>query len=44
MLVDDVVSGIKGSLELGPTLVEIRYLHKDREGLPQIKVRNREEA
>jgi hypothetical protein len=40
-IVDDVVSVIKGSLELWPTLVEICYFEKDRRGLPQILVKNR---
>jgi hypothetical protein len=40
-IVDDVVSGIKGSLELWPTLVEICYLQKGRKGLPQLRVENR---
>lgn len=39
-IVDDVVSVIKGSIELWPTLVEICYLQKDRKGLPQIRVKN----
>jgi hypothetical protein len=39
-IVDDVVSGIKGSIELWPTLVEIVYFHKSRKGLPQTRVRN----
>jgi hypothetical protein len=39
-IVDDVVSGIKGSIELWPTLVEICYFQKVRQGLPQIKVNN----
>src|SRR5262249_2397831 len=39
-IVDDVVSIIKGSIELWPTLVEICYFHKSRKGLPQIKVKN----
>lgn len=39
-IVDDVISVIKGSIELWPTLVEICYFHKDRKGLPQVKVRN----
>ena len=44
-IVDDVVSHIKGSLELWPTLVEICYLHKDRKGgLPQVRVRNRKKT
>jgi glycogen debranching enzyme len=41
-IVDDVVSVIKGSIELWPTLVEICYFHKDRKGLPQIRVKNQE--
>jgi hypothetical protein len=39
-IVDDVVSVIKGSIELWPTLVEICYFQKDRKGLPQIRVTN----
>jgi len=39
-IVDDVVSVIKGSLELWPTLVEICYYQKGRRGLPQIRVAN----
>src|SRR5262245_2518398 len=39
-IVDDVVSVIKGSIELWPSLVEICYFQKDRKGLPQIRVRN----
>ena len=38
---DDVVTTIKGSIELWPTLVEIAYLQKDRRGLPRTKVNNR---
>jgi hypothetical protein len=40
-VVDDVVSTIKGSIELWPTLIEIAYLQKDRRGLPRTKVNNR---
>jgi hypothetical protein len=40
-IVDDVVSVIKGSIELWPTLVEICYFHKSRKGLPQTRVANR---
>jgi hypothetical protein len=40
-IVDDVVSVIKGSIELWPTLVEICYFHKSRKGLPQVRVNNR---
>jgi len=39
-IVDDVVSVIKGSIELWPTLVEICYFQKGRAGLPQIRVKN----
>src|SRR5260370_4369606 len=39
-IVDDVVSVIKGSIELWPTLVEVCYFHKNRAGLPQTKVNN----
>jgi hypothetical protein len=40
-VVDDVVTTIKGSIELWPTLIEIAYLQKDRRGLPRTKVNNR---
>ena len=40
-IVDDVVTTIKGSIELWPTLVEICYFEKDRRGLPRTKVNNR---
>jgi hypothetical protein len=40
-IVDDVVSVIKGSIELWPTLVEICYFEKSRRGLPQIRVNNK---
>jgi hypothetical protein len=40
-IVDDVVTAIKGSIELWPTLVEICYFEKDRRGLPRVKVNNR---
>jgi len=39
-IVDDVVSVIKGSIELWPSLVEICYFQKGRKGLPQIRVKN----
>jgi hypothetical protein len=39
-IVDDVISVIKGSIELWPTLVEVCYFQKNRHGLPQTKVRN----
>src|SRR5262249_19721570 len=40
-IVDDVISVIKGSIELWPSLVEICYFQKCRRGLPQIRVKNR---
>jgi len=40
-IVDDVVTTIKGSIELWPTLIEICYFEKERRGLPRIKVNNR---
>jgi hypothetical protein len=40
-IVDDVITVIKGSIELWPTLVEISYFQKDRHGLPQLRVHNR---
>jgi hypothetical protein len=39
-IVDEVISVIKDSIELWPTLVEISYFQKTRHGLPQIRVRN----
>ncbi len=39
-IVDDVISQIRGSLELWPTLVEICYFRKDKEPLPKTRVRN----
>jgi hypothetical protein len=39
-IVDDVISVIKGSIELWPTLVEISYFQKDRRGLPELRVLN----
>jgi len=39
-IVDDVVSVIKGSIELWPSLVEICYFQKGRAGLPQVRVEN----
>jgi hypothetical protein len=41
-IVDDVVSQIKGSMELWPTLVEICYFHKNRKDLPQTRVKNQQ--
>jgi hypothetical protein len=40
-IVDDVVTTIKGSIELWPTLVEICYFEQNRRGLPRTKVNNR---
>src|SRR5262249_32232030 len=40
----DVVSVIKGSIELWRTLVEIGYFEKNRRGLPQTRVNNRRKA
>lgn len=40
-IVDDVVSVIHASLELWPTLVEICYLHKDKQEFPQRRVKNK---
>jgi hypothetical protein len=39
-IVDDVLSVIKASIELWPTLVEICYFQKGRKGLPQVRVNN----
>jgi hypothetical protein len=39
-IVDDVISTIKGSIELWPTLVEICYFQKGRKGLPRVRVNN----
>jgi hypothetical protein len=39
-IVDDVISTIKGSIELWPTLVEICYFQKGRKGLPRVRVSN----
>jgi hypothetical protein len=39
-IADDVVSDIKGSIELWPTLVEICYFQKARVGLPKVRVDN----
>jgi hypothetical protein len=40
-IVDEVITVIKDSIELWPTLVEIAYFQKERRGLPQLRVRNR---
>jgi hypothetical protein len=39
-VVNDVVSVVKGTMEIWPTLVEICYFEKSRRGLPQIRVEN----
>jgi hypothetical protein len=39
-IVDDVVDVIKGCIQLWPTLVEIAYFEKRRNGLPKIRVHN----
>ena len=41
-IVDDVVSVIKGSMELWPVLAEISYFQKGLKGLPQFRVNNKE--
>jgi hypothetical protein len=41
-IVDDVVSVIKGSIELWPTLIEICYFQKGRRGFPQVRVHNQD--
>jgi hypothetical protein len=43
-MVDDVVSQIKASLALWPTLVEIVYFQKNRKPLPMVRVRNKRKA
>ena len=39
-IVDDVLTVIKGSMELWPTLVEIAFFEKARHGLPELRVEN----
>jgi hypothetical protein len=39
-LVDDVVTEIKASLEVWPTLVEICFFERSKRGLPETRVRN----
>ncbi|MGG6298102.1 hypothetical protein ACQ4M4_27225 [Leptolyngbya sp. AN02str] len=39
-IVDDVVSQFHAALEIRPTLVEICYFQKDRQDLPQTRVKN----
>jgi hypothetical protein len=43
-IVDEVITVIKDSIELWPTLVEISYFQKGRHGLPQLRVRNQPAA
>jgi hypothetical protein len=43
-IVDDVLSQIKGSMELWPTLVEICYFQKHRRDLPRTKVKNKKKG
>jgi hypothetical protein len=43
-IADDVISVIKGSIELWPTLVEICYFQKGRHGLPRIRVMNQKKS
>lgn len=40
-IVDDVLTVIKGSIELWPTLVEIAFFEKARHGLPPLRVANK---
>jgi hypothetical protein len=39
-IVDDVLTVIRGSMELWPTLVEIAFFEKARHGLPRLRVSN----
>ena len=41
-IVEDVISVIKGSIKLWPTVVEISYLQKGRRDLPMRRVQNGE--
>jgi hypothetical protein len=43
-IVDDVVGVIKASIQLWPTLVEIAYFEKRRNGLPRTRVRNQKKS
>jgi hypothetical protein len=43
-IVDEVITVIKDSIELWPTLVEISYFQKGRHGLPRLKVSNQKAA
>ena len=40
-IVDDVLTVVRGSMELWPTLVEIAFFEKARRGLPELRVANR---
>jgi hypothetical protein len=43
-IVDDVVGIIKASIQLWPTLVEIAYFEKRRNGLPMMRVGNQKKS
>jgi hypothetical protein len=43
-VVDEVITVIRDSIELWPTLVEISYFQKSRHGLPQLRVSNQPAA
>jgi hypothetical protein len=43
-IVGEVITVIKDSIELWPTLVEISYFQKGRHGLPQLRVQNQKAA
>ena len=43
-IVDDVVQIIKGSIQLWPTLIEIAYFEKRRNGLPKTLVANQKKS
>jgi hypothetical protein len=43
-IVDEVITVIRDSIELWPTLVEISYFQKSRHGLPQLRVSNQPAA
>jgi hypothetical protein len=43
-IVDDVIGVIKASIQLWPTLVEIAYFEKRRNGLPKTRVSNQKKS
>lgn len=43
-IIDDVVGVIKASIQLWPSLVEIAYFEKHRNGLPKTRVGNQKRA